>query len=108
MDTIKILIDTKGGDNGASVMIKGAKLALDKFEELNVVLIGDEELIKEESAKEGLCMDRVEVIDAKGEITNFDNPAEALFKKTLILPIHEHRISSHLFVLSSASLNSGV
>ncbi len=82
MDTIKILIDTKGGDNGASVMIKGAKLALDKFEELNAVLIGDEELIKEESAKEGLCMDRVEIIDAKGEITNFDNPAEALFKKT--------------------------
>ena len=33
---IKLLIDTKGGDNGAAVMVKGACDALDKFEELGV------------------------------------------------------------------------
>ena len=31
---IKLLIDTKGGDNGTSVMVKGACDALNKFEEL--------------------------------------------------------------------------
>ena len=81
MTTTKILIDTKGGDNGAAVMVKGAGEALMKFSELSVVLIGDEELIKEEADKLGLPMDRIEIIDAKGEITNFDNPAEAIFKK---------------------------
>ena len=81
MTTTKILIDTKGGDNGAAVMVKGAGEALMKFEELGVVLIGDEKFIKEEAEKLGLPMDRIEIIDAKGEITNFDNPAEAIFKK---------------------------
>lgn len=79
---VKLLIDTKGGDNGAAVMIKGAGIALKKFEELSVVLVGDEALIKEECEKQELPVDRVEIIDAKGEITNFDNPADALFHKT--------------------------
>ena len=79
---VKLLIDTKGGDNGAAVMIKGAGIALEKFDELSVVFAGDENLIKEECEKQELPMDRVEIIDAKGEITNFDNPADALFHKT--------------------------
>lgn len=79
---VKILIDTKGGDNGAKVMIGGAKAALEKFEELELVLVGDEELIKEECEKNAVPSSRVEIINAEGEITNYDNPAEALFKKT--------------------------
>lgn len=79
---VKILIDTKGGDNGAAVMVKGACEALVKFEELSVVLVGDEVLIRQECESSGLAMDRIEIVDAKGEITNFDNPAEALFQKT--------------------------
>lgn len=79
---VKLLIDTKGGDNGAAVMIKGAGEALAKFDELGVVLVGDEFLIKEECEKLQISTERVEIVDAKGEITNFDNPAEALFHKT--------------------------
>lgn len=82
MANVKILIDTKGGDNGASVMVLGAKETLAKFEEISVVLVGDEATVKEECEKMELPMERVEIIDAKGEITNFDNPAEALFNKT--------------------------
>ncbi len=79
---VKILIDTKGGDNGASVMVLGAKEALLKFSELSVVLVGDEALLKDECEKAGIPEERVEIVDAVGEITNYDNPAEALFKKT--------------------------
>ena len=82
---VKILIDTKGGDNGAKVMIGGAKAALEKFEELELVLVGDEALIKEECEKNAVPSSRVEIINAEGEITNYDNPAEALFKKTDLL-----------------------
>ena len=78
---VKLLIDTKGGDNGAAVMVKGACDALAKFDELGVVLAGDEDVIKAECEKLGAPMERVEIIDAKGEITNYDNPAEALFQK---------------------------
>ena len=82
MNTVKILIDTKGGDHGAPVLIKGAAAALEKFEELCCILVGDEDLIKEECVKNGMPMARVEIMDARGEITNFDNPAEAIFQKT--------------------------
>lgn len=79
---VKLLIDTKGGDNGAAVMVKGACDALAKFDELGVVLAGDEDVIKAECEKLDAPMERVEIIDAKGEITNYDNPAEALFQKS--------------------------
>ena len=79
---VKILIDTKGGDNGAAVMVGGAAMALKKFDELSVVLVGDEDLIKAECEKAEMPIERVEIINAEDEITNYDNPAEALFKKT--------------------------
>ncbi|MBR6514183.1 MAG: hypothetical protein IKT46_05035 [Clostridia bacterium] len=82
MDTVKILIDTKGADNGEAVMIKGAQGVLEKFEDISVVLAGDRELLASECQKVGMPLDRIEILDAKGEITNYDNPAEALFKKT--------------------------
>ena len=79
---IKIVIDTKGGDKGAAVMVKGAALALEKFDELGVVLVGDTALISEECSRLEMPMDRVEILEAPESITNYDNPADALFKKT--------------------------
>ena len=82
MNTVRILIDTKGADNGISVMIKGARDALNKFDELSVILVGDADILNNECEKLALPHNRVEIIDAKGEITNYDNPAEAIFNKT--------------------------
>lgn len=79
---VKVLIDTKGGDQGAAVMVKGACEAIRRFEALGVVLVGDEAFIREECRRLDAPMARVEIVDAKGEITNYDNPAEALFRKT--------------------------
>lgn len=79
---IKIVIDTKGGDNGPSAMIKGAALALEKYEELSVLLVGDKDYISEECAALGMPADRVEIMDAPLEITNYDSAADAIFNKT--------------------------
>lgn len=79
---IKIVIDTKGGDKGAAVVIKGASLALEKYENLSVMLVGDSELIATECESLGMPMDRVEILDAPLEITNYDSPADAIFNKT--------------------------
>ena len=79
---VKIVIDTKGGDKGPSVMIKGAKLALEKFEKLEVLLVGDEAIIASECASLEMPMDRVEILNAPLEITNYDSPADAIFNKT--------------------------
>ena len=79
---VKIVIDTKGGDKGAAVVIKGASLALEKYANLSVMLVGDSELISAECVSLGIPMDRVEILDAPLEITNYDSPADAIFNKT--------------------------
>ena len=81
MKTYKIVIDTKGSDKGPEMMIKGASLALSKYPELAVLLVGDTELIASECEKLGMPMDRVEILEAPEAITNYDSPAEALFVK---------------------------
>ena len=78
----KLLIDTKGGDKGAEVMLRGAADALEKFDRLAVVLTGDEDRLREGCRMAGMPMDRVEILHAPEEITNYDNPAQALFQKT--------------------------
>lgn len=107
---VKLLIDTKGGDNGAAVMIKGAKNALEKFDELGVVLTGDEAFIKELCESENMPMNRIEILDAKSEITNYDNPAEALFKKadsSMLMGLQTLASRDDIFGMISAG-NTGV
>lgn len=107
---IKLLIDTKGGDNGAAVMVKGAKNALEKFDELGIVLAGDEAAIKEICEAESMPMDRIEILDAKSEITNYDNPAEALFKKadsSMLMGLQTLASREDIFGMISAG-NTGV
>ena len=82
MDTITIVIDTKGNDNGALTMIKGAKAALDTHPQLRVLLVGDEAVLAAAMDELQLPADRVELLFAADEITNYDNPGEAVFKKT--------------------------
>ncbi len=77
----KIVIDTKGSDKGPLMVIKGAALALERYPTLAVCLVGDGELIKSETEKLGCDPDRVEIINAPDEITNYDSPATALFEK---------------------------
>ena len=107
---IKLLIDTKGGDNGAAIMVKGAKNALEKFDELGIVLAGDEAAIKEICEAESMPMDRIEILDAKSEITNYDNPAEALFKKadsSMLMGLQTLASREDIFGMISAG-NTGV
>lgn len=77
----KVVIDTKGSDKGAPTVIKGAKMALDKFDNLEVLLVGDEDVILQECASLEMDMNRVEVLNAPQTVTNYDSPVTALFEK---------------------------
>lgn len=81
METVKIIIDTKGSDRGFEELVSGAAQAIQKFEELKVILVGDEEQLQEQCKSLGLAADKYEILAAKDEITNYDSPAEAVFKK---------------------------
>ena len=82
MQRINIVVDTKGGDKGPEVMVQGAAKALEKFENLGVLLVGDESFIREYCQSLNMPSDRYEILEAQGEITNYDHPAEAVFRKT--------------------------
>lgn len=107
---IKIVIDTKGSDNGPSVFISGAALALEKLPDIAFVLVGDEEFIAEECSKLDMPMDRVEILDAKDEVTNFDKPGDAIFKKpnsSMLVALKALSERDDLFGMISAG-NTGV
>lgn len=78
---IKIVIDSKGADKGVDTLIKGVSLALEKFSDASYLLVGDGEYVKEACERLDLPMERVEILDAPEEITNYDNPAEVMFTK---------------------------
>ena len=77
----KIIIDTKGADRGPEMILRGAAEALEKYPTLSVVLVGDADFIAAECEKNGMPTERIEIIDAPDEITNYDSPATALFEK---------------------------
>jgi glycerol-3-phosphate acyltransferase PlsX len=59
---------------------------------------------------ENMPMDRIEILDAKSEITNYDNPAEALFKKTdssMLMGLQTLASREDIFGMISAG-NTGV
>ncbi|MBO6280828.1 MAG: phosphate acyltransferase [Bacilli bacterium] len=72
-----IVIDTLGSDKGPEAIIEGAKMVLDEFENINVTLVGDEELIKSKN----LPSERIKIIHAPETVTNYDSPVEAFYKK---------------------------
>lgn len=72
----KIVIDLLGSDKGPEEILKGAKLALEEYPNLFLVLVGPEELIK----GAGLPLDRVEIINADKTVTNYDNSVEAFYR----------------------------
>lgn len=78
----KIAIDTMGSDKGPETIIEGAIKALDSNPELGVVLFGDKDIIENKLANVSYDPSRVEVVGTTEVITNYDNPMEAIFRKT--------------------------
>ena len=82
MAEYKIAIDVMGSDNGPALMVEGAVKALAENEDLGVVLFGDEKIINKRLDELECDRSRVEVVNATEVITNYDNPMEAIFKKS--------------------------
>lgn len=78
----KIAIDTMGSDKGPETIVEGAIKALDSNPELGVLLFGDKDIIENKLANVSYAPTRVEVVGTTEVITNYDNPMEAIFRKT--------------------------
>lgn len=82
MPTKKIAIDAMGGDFGPSVTVPAAQRALQKYSDVELVLVGQEDLLKEQIQKQGLQGESRLSIQHASEIVEMDeSPAIALKKK---------------------------
>lgn len=72
---MKIAMDAFGGDNAPDEVIKGAVMAVKKYG-IEVVLTGDEKLIRERFKALNLSDKNITVINADGVIQIEDNPME--------------------------------
>ena len=75
---MKIVIDAFGGDNAPLEIVEGAKLALKKHKDLELILCGKEEEILQIL---GENTDRIEVVPADEIIKNEEHPTIAIRKK---------------------------
>lgn len=82
MVNYKIAIDVMGSDNGPEPLVRGALAALEQHDDLGIVLFGDASAIGEVLDSCDCDRARIEVVGAADVITNYDNPMEAIFKKT--------------------------
>lgn len=77
MNKYRIIIDILGSDKGPETILEGAKIVLENNDNIDLIIVGDENLIKSYNLPEG----RYEIIHASNTVTNFDNPVEAFYRK---------------------------
>ncbi len=75
---MKVVVDAFGGDNAPLEVVEGAILALKKHKDLEVILCGKEDKIKEILNGRD---ERVEIVNASEVITNDDVPTDAIRHK---------------------------
>lgn len=75
---MKVVVDAFGGDNAPLEIVEGALLALKKHKDLELILCGKEDKIKE--ILKGRT-ERIELVNADDVITNEDIPTEAIRHK---------------------------
>lgn len=78
---MKIIIDAMGGDNAPLEILKGAALAAAEYQDIDILLVGKESVIRELSEKEKISLDRIEIIDAPDVVTMEDAAQTVVMSK---------------------------
>lgn len=76
-----VALDAMGGDNAPGEIVKGAMEAVSKSENIRVILLGKEELIKEELKKYLYNEERISIVNAPEKIYTEEPPVNAIRKK---------------------------
>lgn len=77
---MKILLDGMGGDHAPEVIVEGAVAAAKEIKD-QIMIIGQEDKIRECLVKYGAISEKIEVINATEEITNGEAPVKAVRTK---------------------------
>jgi len=77
---MKIIVDGMGGDNAPNAIIEGCVNAVNESN-VNILIVGKEDLITKELSKYTFPHGRIEIINADEVITNVDEPTFAIRRK---------------------------
>ena len=58
---MKIIVDAFGGDNAPLEIIKGCAQAISEFDDLSIILTGDEGKILKVTGENNVSLDRIEI-----------------------------------------------
>lgn len=78
---MKIIIDAYGGDYPKEI-VKGSIEAVNKFDDVNIIITGDKTEIETELKENSYNGNRIEVVHAPEQITCEDSPTMAIRRKT--------------------------
>ncbi|MBP1561721.1 MAG: phosphate acyltransferase PlsX [Oscillospiraceae bacterium] len=78
---MKIIVDAFGGDNAPLEVIKGAAEAAEKLG-VEVVLTGNEKIIKDTAAENGISLDKISIIHTESVIDIHEEPTEVIKSKS--------------------------
>lgn len=81
MDMMKIVLDGFGGDNAPKEIVLGAIDVVQKFDDVTIVIVGKEEVIKQLLSENGYTGDRIEIVNADDVISNNESPTLAIRQK---------------------------
>ena len=77
---MKIIVDAFGGDNAPLEVIKGAAEAVAKLD-VEVVLTGNEKIIKDVAAENGISLEKISIIHTESVIDIHEEPTEVIKSK---------------------------
>lgn len=78
---MRIAVDAMGGDNAPLVNIEGALAAVDRYSDLEILLVGDQPVLDDALSVAGFSGDRVRVVPADGFVGMDEKPTDALRRK---------------------------
>ncbi len=77
---MKIIVDGMGGDNSPIEIVKGSVDAVKEYG-INIIIVGNEDRIREELSKYNYEKDKIEILNSSQIITNDEDPALAIRRK---------------------------
>ena len=74
---MKFVVDAYGADKGEEVVVRGCVDALSKRPDLEIIIVGNSDILSPILANLSYDKERLEIVDAKDTISNNESPTKA-------------------------------
>ena len=78
---MKFVVDAYGTDKGEEVVVRGCADALSKRPDLEIIIVGNSDILSPILANLSYDKERLEIVDAKDTISNNESPTKAIKDK---------------------------